>query len=82
MKHSIKTMIDSYEMDNDEYIRESGKTVAEFILDETEAEDHGWQWFLSEEEEAEYETASPERREEIRNEIRDYLGAYYNYKPE
>ena len=79
MKASIKTIFDSVAHDNREYIKENGGNVAEYILSSTEASDQPWLEFLTDEEIEEYENATAERREEIREEIRAFINDNYNY---
>lgn len=81
MKNSIKTLLDAYVHDNADFIKDSGYTVAEFILADTEAEDHGWYWFLTDSEIEEFEN-SKEARERHINEIKEFVTENYNYKPE
>lgn len=79
MKNAIETLLNSYIHDNEEYILQNGGNVANHILADTEAQDQGWLWFLSDEEIDEYENADAARREGIRNEIREYINENYNY---
>ena len=81
MKNSIETMLNSYVSDNAEYIKENGVNAAEYILADTEAQDQGWLWFLSDEEIEEFESDKEARKKHIQ-EIRDYVNKNYNYKPE
>ncbi len=81
MKNSINTHLDAFVHDNAEAIKESGKTAAEYILDDTEAEDQGWLWFLSEEEIEEFENDKEKRAEHIQT-IKDYVNENYSYKVE
>lgn len=79
MKASIKTIMDGVVHDNREVIKENGGNVAEYLITDTEAQDQGWLWFMTDEEAEEYENASAERREEIRNDIRNWINENYNY---
>ena len=81
MKSSIQTLLDAYVHDNAQNIKESGNTAAEYILADSEAEDHGWYWFLTDSEIEEFET-NKESRERHINEIKDFVNKNYDYKPE
>lgn len=81
MKNSISTMLDSFVHDNSEYIKENGGNAAEYIMNDTEAQDQGWLWFLSDEEIEEFET-NPARRKELKEEITYYVNENYNYNVE
>jgi len=79
MKASIKTIMDGVVHDNRQVINENGGNVAEYLITDTEAQDQGWLEFMTDEEAEEYEKASAERREEIRNDIRNWINENYNY---
>ena len=79
MKNSITTLLNSFVHDNRNFIRENGGNAAKYIIETTEAEDQGWQWFLTDQEIDEYETADAARRAEIRDEIRAFVNEHYNY---
>lgn len=79
MKASIKTIMDGVVHDNREVIKENGGNVAEYLITDTEAQDQGWLWFMTDEEAEEYENASAERREEMRTDIRNWINENYNY---
>lgn len=79
MKTSIKTSLDLYVSDNSSFILENGGNAAEYILADTESQDQGWLWFLSDEEISEYENASSDRRQEIEDEIRNFVNENYSY---
>ena len=72
-------MLDSYVSDNGSYIIENGGNAAEYILADTEAQDKGWLWFLSDEEIETFETDSKARFQMIQ-EIKDYVNSEYNYE--
>lgn len=76
MKNSIATMLNAYVFDNEEYIKENGGNVAEYIL--LDSEDQGWLWFLSEEEIKEFEN-NQARRDEMIDEIKTYITENYDY---
>jgi len=79
MKNSIKSYLDAVVHDNAEIIKENGGNAAEHILNNCENLEFGWFEILTEDEIHEYETASGERREEIRAEIRAFVNENYNY---
>ena len=79
MKNSIKSYLDAVVHDNAEIIKENAGNAAEHILNNCENLEFGWFEFLTEDEIHEYETASGERREEIRDEIRAFVNENYNY---
>lgn len=79
MKPSIKTLLDTYIHDNKRSIISSNQTVAEYILADAEAQDQGWLWFLSEEEIVEFENATSERRNRIKNKIIDFVNENCDY---
>ena len=79
MKSSISAMLDSYVSDNSLYIVENGGNAAEYILADTEAQDQGWLWFLSDEEIKTFETDRKARYQMIQ-EIKDYVNSNYNYE--
>jgi hypothetical protein len=81
MKNSIETMLNSYVSDNSSYIKENGGNAAEYILADTEAQDQGWLWFLSDEEIEEFENNKEARKRHIQ-EIREFVNANYNYEVE
>jgi hypothetical protein len=76
MKKEIATLLDSYVNDNEEYIKESGGNVADYILWNAELMDFGWLWFLTEDETEAFEN-DPVRRDELIQEIRDYVNENY-----
>lgn len=78
MKTTIETLLDGFVHDNQEYIKENGGNAAEYIMADTIAQDHGWLWFLSDEEIEEFEN-NPARRKELKEEIADYVNSNYNY---
>jgi len=79
MKNHIKTLLDSFVHDNEENIKQSGKTAAEYILEDTEAEDQGWLWFLSEAEIEEFENDKAKKADHIQT-VKAYVNENYNYK--
>lgn len=79
MKHSIKTIYDCVVSDNAEFIKENGGNAAEYILSNAENAEFGWFEFLTDEEIAEFESATSERREEIKDEIRAFVNENYDY---
>jgi hypothetical protein len=81
MKNSIATLLNSYVSDSSEYIKANGGNAAEYILEDTEACDNGWLWFLSDEEIEEFEKDS-NRASELIAEIIEYVNANYNYDVE
>lgn len=81
MKNSIKTLLDSYVYDNASYIKENGGNAAEYIIVDTETQNQGWLWFLSDEEIEEFENDKEKRVAHIQ-EIRKYVNENYNYEVE
>ncbi len=80
MKKNIKQLVNNFEFDNKQYMH-NYKTVAEYIIEDAEASDQGWLWFLSDEEIEEFER-SEEARERHVAEIIEFINSNYNYKPE
>ena len=80
MKTTINALLNAYVHDNAQNIKEDGRTIAEYILAETEAEDHGWYWFLKYSEIEEFENSNEARERHI-NEIKEFVNANYNYRP-
>jgi hypothetical protein len=79
MKSSISTILDSYVDDNSSCIIENGGNAAEYILANTEAQDQGWFWFLSDEEIETFES-DLEARLKMIQEIKDYINTNYSYE--
>jgi len=79
MKTSIETLLNSYVSDNKKSIIENGGNAAEYILADTEAQDQGWLWFLSDEEITDFEENKDARKRYIQ-EIRDFVNSNFNYK--
>lgn len=52
--------------------------VAEHLILNTQSEDQGYQSWLSDEEIEEYENASSERRQEVRDEIEDFIKEHFD----
>lgn len=81
MKPNIKQLLDSFVHDNEETIIEHGYNVAEYILNDTESQDNGWLWFLTDEEIEKFEKFEqfgPERQMFV-NEITAFVNKNYNY---
>lgn len=79
MKTCIETMLKSYIYDNRSFIVENGGNVAEYILADTESYENGWLWFLSDEEIEIFELDRDARQQMIQ-EIKDYVNSNYNYE--
>ena len=79
MQSSIETMLKSYIYDNRSYIIENGINAAEYIISEAENMDNGWLWFLSDEEIEIFELDRDARQQMIQ-EIKDYVNSNYNYE--
>jgi hypothetical protein len=81
MKTNIKQLLDSYVNDNEEYIEENGGNAAEYIIADTEAEDQGWLWFLTDEEIERFEHDKEYRFATI-DEIKKFVNENYDYQVE
>lgn len=78
MKTNIKTLLDSFVHDTEQYIIENGGNVADYIIADTTAEEYGYFWFLTEREITEFENDQT-RRAELKEEIINYIKENYNY---
>ena len=81
MKPSIKTRLDAVEFDNKEFIKEEDMTVAEYLLFNSEQEDQGWLYYLTDEEIEEFENNDEIANKHI-EEIKEFVNKYYDYKIE
>jgi hypothetical protein len=79
MKTNIKQIMDSYVYDNEDYIEENGGNAAEYILADTEAEDQGWLFFLSDEEIEKFEN-DKDFREDTIFKIKEFVNENYDYQ--
>jgi len=66
--------------DDKQYIIENGGNVANYLAQTAESAETGYLDFLNEEEIHEYETASPDRREDIRQQIINFIEENYDYE--
>lgn len=78
MKHQIKTLLDSVEIDNEKFIKENEMTVADYLLEATKAEDQGFLFYLTENEKEEFEKDEKKAEHHI-NEIVSFISENYNY---
>lgn len=78
MKSNISQLLDSVVQENEEYVREEEVTFAEYILNQSESEDNGWLFYLTDEEIEEFENDEDKADEYIR-EIKEYVNWHYAY---
>jgi hypothetical protein len=82
MKHSIETQVSAAAFDNKEYINEGGyDSIADYLIENAELQEHGWFWFLGEDEIEEFENNDTIAEQYIA-EIKYYLTENFNYKLE
>ena len=74
MKHNIKELTDMHVSDSKQHITGD---VAEHLINEAHNIENGWYFYLSDEEIAEYETAPPDIRQEIQDEIVQWIAENY-----
>lgn len=77
MKDHIKSLLEGQISDNAEYIKDFAD-AAEYILYNADAAEFGWYFFLTDDEITEFETASADRRDEIIQEIKDFVNVNYS----
>lgn len=79
MKHNIASLIEMVISESKQYIIDNGGNVAQYLEQSAESEEFGWYFYLTDEEVTEYERADADRREEIREDIRNFIQENYDY---
>ena len=76
MKNSVKQYTRQVIEDNKEFIEGN---IAEYLLEEAQNSENGYQWYLSGDESVEYDEANLDKVFEIQNEIKEFINSNFNY---
>jgi len=79
MKNNSLTLINMHVNDSKQYIESN---VAEHLINEIRSLEFGYYSYMTENEIDEYEKATNDRREAMRQEIEDFINENFNYEIE